>query len=61
MNRRYANRLIEASGIAEHLGPIGPKPVSESQLRPLAALEPEEQRVAKTSLRLSAGKPSKQR
>jgi hypothetical protein len=45
MNRRYANRLIEASRFIEQLGPIGPKPTSESQVRPLAGLEPEDQRM----------------
>ena len=45
MSHRHANRLIESSEIVVHLGPIGPTPVSESQLRPLAALEPEEQRM----------------
>ncbi len=44
MNRRYANRLIEASEIVMSLGPIGPKPTHESQVRSLSKLEPEEQR-----------------
>lgn len=46
MVRRQADRLIAAAGVVSHLGPIGPKvPESESQARPLARLEPEEQRV----------------
>jgi len=44
MNRRYANRLIEAAGVVETLGPIGPIPQTESQARPLTRLEPEVQR-----------------
>ena len=43
MNRRYANRIIEAAGVVESLGPIGPKPQTESQTRPLTRLEPEVQ------------------
>lgn len=58
MNRRYANRIIEAAVVVENLGPIGPKlpstgtdqlvslPTHESQARPLAKLEPEQQRTA---------------
>lgn len=46
MSRHYANRLIEASNIAENLVPVGTKPTSERQVRPLASLEPEHQRVA---------------
>ena len=43
-SHRHANRMIEASEVANNLGPIGPKPTAESQVRPLARLEPEEQR-----------------
>jgi hypothetical protein len=48
MDRRYANRLIEASAIIDSLGPIDPKPLRETQLRPLAGLEPEDQRTVWT-------------
>lgn len=48
INRRYANRIIEASETVANLGPIGPKPATESQARELAPLkqEPEAQRAA---------------
>lgn len=56
MDKRYANRLIDAHAIVMNLGPIGPTstrpgaangalgpqiPTSEGQVRPLAKLEPE--------------------
>lgn len=44
MTRRNANRLIAAGEVAVNLGPIGPKPNNESQIRPLTNLEPDEQR-----------------
>lgn len=37
-SRRQANRLIEASEVAEVLGPIGPNPTNEAQARELAPL-----------------------
>lgn len=43
-SRRHANRLIEASEVVDHLGPIGPTPATESQARELTALDPEAQR-----------------
>jgi hypothetical protein len=45
MSRHYANRLIEASSIAENLVPVGTIPTTERQLRPLASLSPEDQRA----------------
>lgn len=42
--RAQAYRLMDASTIAGNLSPIGDKPATESQVRPLAGLEPEEQR-----------------
>jgi hypothetical protein len=51
MGRRYAGNLITGSQIAENLGALAPlctpceiQPTSETQVRPLAALEPNEQR-----------------
>jgi hypothetical protein len=46
MNPRYANRVIGAALVSENLGPIGPKPTTESQARPLTKLPPEEQPAA---------------
>jgi len=43
MSRSYAHRLMDASESAALL-PIGNKPTAPSQVRPLAGLEPEEQR-----------------
>jgi hypothetical protein len=43
MNPRYANRIIGASMVSENLGPMGPKPTTERQARPLTKLPPEEQ------------------
>lgn len=44
MGRRYANRIVEAAEVAERLGPHGPKPTMEAQIRPLTQLKPEQQR-----------------
>lgn len=41
MSRRHANRTIAAAEVAGHLGPIGPIPTSEYQVRPLTNVEPE--------------------
>lgn len=41
--RRQAGRLIQAAVIGENLRPIGLKPSTESQTRPLTSLEPEQQ------------------
>lgn len=46
MTRRYANHTIAAAGVISNLGTIVPKPETESQARPLAALPPEQQREA---------------
>jgi hypothetical protein len=54
MVRRQADRLIQAAEVAENLRPIGLIPTSESQIRPLTKLEPEQQRDAwQTATRLS--------
>lgn len=45
MDRRYANRLISASNAIANLGSIGPKPESETHVRPLTSLAPEEQKL----------------
>ena len=39
--RNYANKLIGAAKLIEALGTIVPKPLTESQVRPLTALPPE--------------------
>jgi predicted lipoprotein len=44
--RNYANKLIAAAGVTLNLGTIVPTPTHESQVRPLAGLEPEQQREA---------------
>jgi hypothetical protein len=51
MGRRYANRLIVGSQVAENLTPMGAlctpceiQPVYERQIRPLTVLEPDQQR-----------------
>lgn len=41
MSPRYANRQIQAASMVRELGPIGPKPRTESQARALAEVEPE--------------------
>lgn len=46
MSKRHANRLIEATSIVGEMGPIGPKPTSESQVRPLAKLPPDQRKEA---------------
>lgn len=47
MSRIHAHRMIEAAQVAENVLPIGnTPPSSESQLRPLVRLEPEQQREA---------------
>ena len=43
MTRRHANRLVESAQVIDNLGPIGPKPATESQARPLSKLPPSEQ------------------
>ena len=45
--RNYTNKLIASAEVVENLGTIVPiLPATESQARPLAALEPEQQREA---------------
>lgn len=44
MDRTYAHRTIEAAKVARNLLPIGNTPSTESQTRPLTALEPDAQR-----------------
>lgn len=46
MARRTADQLIAAANVAGHLSAIALKPQSESQLRPLTALPPKQQREA---------------
>jgi hypothetical protein len=47
VSRIHAYRMIEAAGVASNLLPIGNvQPTHESQIRPLASLEPEQQREA---------------
>jgi len=48
MGRAYANRLIAAAVVVQNLAPIGAisPPTSEAQARPLANLNPEQQRAA---------------
>ena len=44
LSRPHAYRMIEAAVVVEHLSPIGDiVPVNESQARPLAGLDPEQQ------------------
>jgi hypothetical protein len=59
--RAHAYRLIDAAGVAQNLSPIGdiPQPTHESQLRPLAPLEPEQQReVWKEAVETADGEPT---
>ena len=47
MSRPQAYRLIDAANVAKNLSPIGDNPPSyESQVQPLARLEPEQQKQA---------------
>ena len=46
MQRNYANKMIAASEVIQNLGTIVPiLPTTESQVRPLTKLEPEEQTI----------------
>jgi hypothetical protein len=45
-SRIHVHRQIEAARVAENLVPMGTKPTSERQVRPLTQLEPEEQKEA---------------
>jgi hypothetical protein len=44
LSKRHADRLIAAAEVISNLGPIGPKPSSESQARPLSGFSPDQQR-----------------
>ncbi len=46
MSKTHANRMIDASEVAENLTPIGVIPANEAQTRELAALPADEQRTA---------------
>lgn len=51
MDKRHANRLIQASETISNLGPMGPVlPQSERQTRPLTSLEPEIQKEVWTEV-----------
>jgi hypothetical protein len=57
MNRRYANRLIEAADVADRLGPIGPR--NEGQARELSGLPAETAaQVMQEAHDLTDGKPT---
>jgi hypothetical protein len=57
MNRRYANRLIEAADVADRLGPIGPR--NEGQARELSGLPAETAaQVMQEAHDLTAGQPT---
>lgn len=60
MSKTHANRLIEAAEVCENLTPAGVIPESERVARPLAKLEPEQQReVWETAVKDSPnGKPT---
>ncbi len=49
MRRAHAYRLIESAGVMDNLSPIGDRPATESQARPLAALSADEQPAAWTA------------
>lgn len=46
IGRRQADRLIGAASVAQDLAPLGIEPASESQVRPLVGLPPEQRREA---------------
>ena len=54
LDKRYANRIIQASEVAANLGPIGPVPTNEAQVRPLASLPPAQQREVWTEATATA-------
>jgi len=41
VKKSYAGKLIRAAQVVMKLGPIGPKPEAEGQVRPLTNLEPD--------------------
>jgi len=50
MKRNYANKLISAATVVNNLGTTVPKPTSEGQARPLAALPAPQQREVWTQV-----------
>jgi hypothetical protein len=59
MSRANANRLVQAAAIADNLAPMGAKPTSERQVRPLSKLPPDEQQEAwREAAERSGGKPT---
>lgn len=59
MSRFYAHRMIEAAEVVENLLPIGNKPQSESQIRPLSQLPPQQQREVWREAAATAKTPGK--
>lgn len=62
LGRNYVNRLVAAAEVVADVVPIGTKPKSESQARPLASVPKEEraevwQEVVKTAPKDDAGEP----
>lgn len=55
MASRHANRLIDGAFVVCNLGPMGPTPTAERQVRPLTKLEPEKQTEAWAKAVESAG------
>lgn len=59
MSKRHANRMVGAAEAVANLGPVGPRPTAERQVRPLTELQPEQQREAWTAaVEASDGKPT---
>lgn len=59
VSKTHANRLIQASEAVGILTPIGVTPTTESQVRPLAHLPPEQQKeVWRKALEIGGGKPT---
>lgn len=59
MSRNHAHRMIDAARVAQNLLPMGNIPQTERQVRPLAGLEPEQQRaVWEQAVSEANGQPS---
>lgn len=59
MSKTHANRLVAASEIATQMTPIGVIPTSESQIRPLAEVEPVDRpKVWQEAVEATGGKPT---
>jgi len=59
MGRNYTNKVIAATEIVRSLGTNVPKPTHESQVRPLAQLEPAKRQQAwNKAVTVSGGKPT---